>query len=183
MGLNFSGEDFLGSFLVELNNKGESVARDKSNNCLLSHFTLEIITAFIKILEEGNARSFNFVFLESSCFRSYGKRIIVHGTSSSKECYGISRLDIFEKSDDSNIIIGNEGFGVLNIFQSLSRGSCLFLQPSHNSVSSSSTGVLEIFTVLVELKCWISSNIKLFSKFRLFCSINLAKLDGGVFFG
>merc|ERR1719470_210087 len=56
VGLDFSGEYFLSCFLVELNHEGEGIARHEHHDGFLRHFSLKIITSFIKVLEQYYSR-------------------------------------------------------------------------------------------------------------------------------
>ena len=83
--------------------------------------SFEIITAFIKVLEDCNDRTSNFVFLRSTCFRSDGKRIIDHVTSSSNECFA-STNSITYKNLMIALSLSAMKFS-FNISQSLRSGS------------------------------------------------------------
>jgi hypothetical protein len=49
VGLDLTAEDLLSSFMVEFNNKRESVGSDELLQYFLLQFTFEVSTAFIKL--------------------------------------------------------------------------------------------------------------------------------------
>merc|ERR1719354_538830 len=75
----------------------------------------------------------------------------------------------------------SESLGGLNAAQGLSSGTSLLLQPAHNGVGGSATGVFNSLAVSEEFQSGIATDFKLLSEGRVDGSINLTQQDGRLF--
>ena len=61
--LDFTGEDFLSSFVIEVNHKRKSIgSHEFTDSFSISQAFGQVISAFIELFEEDNGFSINFVF-------------------------------------------------------------------------------------------------------------------------
>ena len=61
--LDFSAEDLLGGFVIEVNNQGKSISSNEfANGFNVGESFSHVIAAFIELLEQDDGISVNFVF-------------------------------------------------------------------------------------------------------------------------
>ena len=103
MTLDFSAEDLLGGFVIEVNNQGKSISSNEfANGFNVGESFSHVIAAFIELLEQDNGISVNLIF--GGNIRSGGGNsefvVIVVGS------------DILK--NDANFVISND-FSQMNV--------------------------------------------------------------------
>merc|ERR1719414_1568630 len=183
--LDFTGEDFLSSFMVEINHQRKSIcSHEFTDSFSVSQTFSEIITAFIEFLEKDNGFGFDFVL--SGNFGSGGGNtefVVIIRAGDFFEGLGGIGIQVSEKAYNGNFVILNEGFGDINGIQSDGRWSGLLFNPSNDSVSGTPSVVLNGLSVPEEFQSRVASDFKLFSQFGFFSSIDLGQLDGRFLLG
>ena len=110
MALDFTGEDFLSSFVIEVNHKRKSVGGNEfADSFSVGQAFGKVISAFIELFEEDNGFSINLVFccnVRSDCGDT--EFVVIVGASNFFEGFGSVRFQISEKADNSNIVVFDE---------------------------------------------------------------------------
>merc|ERR1719312_882132 len=129
MGLDLSGEDLLSSLMVEVNDKRERLAADKScNGCLGDPFR-ENSFSIIKILEQKNSFSFYSIFSKDSIVSGDSKFKVIHHASSSEISLSSISCLILEEPNNRNRFALGISLGIIKRGKGLGRGASLLLQP------------------------------------------------------
>ena len=111
--LDFTREDFLSSFVIEVNHKRKSIgSHEFTDSFSISQAFGQVISAFIELFEEDNGFSINFVF--GSDIGSGGGNtefVVIVGAGDFFEGFGGVGFQVSEKTDNGNIVVFDESLG------------------------------------------------------------------------
>lgn len=178
--MRFDGatEDLGSRLMVEVNNQRQRLHLGEFLKALLGQLTLEHGFLLIERLEENDTVLGGFVLGNNIGVAAHTKDKRVQRVSGLGEDLGLLGLGILEETDDGNLIVLQELFGLINAGQVLGWWASLLGHPGNYIGSLTSTAVLHGGAAAEELQCGVSTDLVLLGELTLNGGIDLGKLDG-----
>lgn len=171
-------ENLGGRLVVEVHNQRQRLYLSEFLEALLGQLAIEHGFLLVERLEENDTILSGLVLGNNIGIAADTKDKGVQGVGGLGEDLGLLRFSILEETDNGNLIVLQELFGLINAGQVLGWWTSLLGYPGNDIGSLTSTAVLDGSAAAEELQRGVATDLVLLGELTLNGSIDLGKLDG-----